>query len=176
MTSLRTWWRRRRAHARTTGAPTLPAPVTGRPPAAAPRRGRSSRHLDERDEAADRLPPVTPRRGTPPSPASSEVTADGVYDRAELERFVLARVPGDPATIVDVLDLYDEHLAVKGIATPPASYRFYDPDDPRIAADAAVDESVVIADAEHLLGVDGATVSRVLEAEFAYLDAKGLLG
>lgn len=124
------------------------------------------------------LPPVQPRRGTGPA-ADVEVVADGRWDRAELEAFVGARVPtASPTAVRDVLDLYDEHLMVKGIAEVPSGYRwrFYDPDDPRVVRDHVVDAEVVTADAVRLLDVDGPTVDRILDAELAYLEAKGLTG
>lgn len=124
------------------------------------------------------LPPTQPRRGTGPA-AAFEVAADGTYDRPELERFVAARVPdAAPATIADVLDLLDEHLMAKGIAEVPTGHRwrFYDLGDPRVAADGVVDTEVVTADAVRKLHLDAVTVDRILDAEHAYLDAKGLTG
>lgn len=125
------------------------------------------------------VPPVQPDRTTGPSPAAADVAADGVYDRAELQAFAVARLPQIPeAAIHDVFDLLDEHLMVKGIAEVPPGHRwrFYDPDDPRVAPDLMVDTEAVAADAQRLLRIDAATVDRILDVEHAYLEAKGLLG
>jgi hypothetical protein len=157
------------------GRPPTPSDATGTSPT-----GGAGPHPQRDGDAADATAmPVRPDRSAPTPAAAGSVAADGIYDRVELEAFAAARLPAVPAaTIGDVLDLFDEHLMVKGIAGVPDGHRwrFYDPDDPRVARDDLVDTDTVTADAVRMLHLDAATVDRILDAEHAYLEAKGLTG
>lgn len=112
-----------------------------------------------RDESLD-LPPVA---------------ADQVYDRDELEGFVrdLTRLPS--AEVRTVLDLYDERLVAAGVLEGDRrALRYYDHASVDEIAGEVVDPDQVAVDAERLAGVARTTAARVLEAELAYLEAKGL--
>lgn len=141
--------------------------------------GRSGGGASPSDPPADPtagLPPQQPARGAS-TPTAPQLVADGDYDRTELQAFAEAQLPEVPAALIhDTLDLYDEHLMVRGIASVPTGHRwrFHDPAEVRSEADPVVDGEEIARQAATQLDVDAATVERILDVEFAYLQAKGL--
>ena len=106
---------------------------------------------------------------------ATDVVADGNYDRDELERYAEAMTSLEPHVIAGVLDLHDEYLVAAGIMhSPDHIFVHYDPatfeNPPGI-----VDEMELAADAHRFLGISEADALQVLEAELAYLQAKGLV-
>ena len=169
---IRAWFRRDAAT-----PPPAPAPQRGPVPGSVP--APSAGGWPDPSPGRTEVPPPPDRSSAAGTRASGlQVAADGAYDRHELERFVVSRLPQvDPVTVGDVLDIFDEHLAVRGIADLPAEdYRFYDPAERHHDVDPVVDGAAVAADAARFLGIEAATAERILDVEHDYLDAKGLIG
>lgn len=130
------------------------------------------------------MPEGPPRDGGAPRPVvtvhddvldAPELAADQVYERAELEEFVQRRTALAPEVVRTVLDLYDERLAAAGVLEHEGrDFRYYDAQTVAEIADEVVDPDQVAADAQRLAGVGRAQAASVLDAELAYLEAKGL--